>query len=603
MSAHALQKIQELFQQGNEAYRQGQLTQAILHYRAALAINTDIPEVLANLAAALQAVGETNAAYETIQHCLRLKPDYADALNTLGNIYKTAGDQDKAAQAFVDACRAKPTHLSAWLNLGQILHQMKNLSGAAAAYRMALALDPHQIKALGDMVSILHELCWWVELPPLTKRLHQAIEQGVPTDPFVATLYAPELALENAKRYTAKRYPQGKAYDAQAALPSLARGDGKLRIGYLSADFNRHATAHLMSELFERHDRSRFEVYAYSHGVDDGSESRKRIEKGADFFYDTASHDDVTAAKQIQRDGIDILVDLKGYTHGHRQGIMALRPAPIQIHYLGYPGTSGAPFIDYFIADTVTVPHGSESAFSEKIIRVSHSYQINDRKRQLPGQSKPRAAYGLPENGFVFCAFNQSFKFTPEMFGVWMRLMAATDRSVLWLYESYTEASEHLKQEAKARGIDPARIVIAAKTTPEEHLARIAHADLFLDTYPCNAHTTASDMLWCGVPIVTLAGQDFISRVAASLLNAVGLSELVTHTLAEYEALALNLAHDKTRLGALRAHLQTGRMNFQLFDSNATTRALEEAYRQAAELFKQQKLPASFSVAEKGEIS
>ncbi len=597
MSDNALEKVKEYFRNGNAFYTQGNFDRAVKAYRQALTIHTAIPEIYANLGAALHALGRTQEAQEALQEALRLKPGYADALNTLGNSYKSNGNSLRAAEAYLRAAESEPGHLVSWLNLGQILHQMKDFIGSIAAYEKVLTLDPGNLKALGELTSMLHLLCRWDHLPQTTARLQQAIKNGGCTEPFVAALYVPELTLENARRYTAKLYPQGLPYNSLRPLPAAKRKDGKLRIGYVSADFNRHATAYLISELFERHDRNRFEIYAYSHGLDDASAERTRIINAVDIFRDIRDMGDTAAARVILADEVDILVDLKGYTLDHRLGILAQRPAPIQMHYLGYPATTGASFIDYFVADSVVAPEYTQKDFCENLIRLPHSYQINDRRRPLAQNAKPRSEYGLPAEGLVFCGFNQSFKITADMFALWMRLLKEVKGSVLWLYETNPEASTNLKLQAKALGVDPARIVIAPRMPPDEHLARHTYADLFLDTAPCNAHTTASDALWCGVPLVTLAGKHFFGRVAASLLHAVGLPELVTEDLAAYEALALSIARDKAKRMALREHLTNGRMDFPLFDSVATTRVLETAYEHAAKLHREGITQTSFAVS------
>jgi predicted O-linked N-acetylglucosamine transferase (SPINDLY family) len=369
-----------------------------------------------------------------------------------------------------------------------------------------------------------------------------------------------------------------------------------LRIGYLSSDFQEHPTSRLIAELFEQHDRSRFEIYAYSYGKDDGGKMRTRIAGAVDRFYDIRMTADHNTCKHIERDGVDILVDLKGYTESHRLSLMALRPAPIQIHYLGFPGTTGAPFIDYFISDPVASPQGADELFSECLIRLPHSYQINDRKRALPENALPRSAYGLPDGAFIFGEFNNAYKITRDVFNVWMRLLVAVEGSVLWLYEKNPEATANLRREAEKQGVNPSRIVPALPLPQSEHLQRYRHADLFLDTSPVCGHTTASDALWCGVPVVAIAADSFISRVAASLLCAVGLSELVTTDLAAYEALALALARDPKRLEGLRRHLEEGRMRFPLFDSLASTRALEAAYAHAAKLHRSGHAPQAFTL-------
>jgi protein O-GlcNAc transferase len=365
---------------------------------------------------------------------------------------------------------------------------------------------------------------------------------------------------------------------APTARPAAAR----LRIGYLSNDFHQHATAMLIAHVLELHDREHFDVRLYSYGSADGSAMRRRLEAGSESFVDIAGFSNREAAQRIRDDGIDILIDLKGYTLNARTAIMAMRPAPIQVAYLGFPGTMGADFIDYAIVDPVVAPPGMADAFVEKLAWLPDCYQPNDRLREV-GTPPGREACGLPAQGFVFCCFNHTYKIRPEIFDIWCRLLAATPDSVLWLLQSNPQARGNLIREAGARGIDPSRLVFAPVVPSSENLARLTHADLFLDTLPVNAHTTASDALWSGVPIVTCAGDSFVGRVAASLLHAVGLPQLVAADLAAYEALAGAIASDPARLAELKAHLMRARTAAPLFDSALTTRGLESLYLRMAE--------------------
>jgi predicted O-linked N-acetylglucosamine transferase (SPINDLY family) len=352
----------------------------------------------------------------------------------------------------------------------------------------------------------------------------------------------------------------------------------KIKIGYLSADFHEHATAYLMAEVFELHDHSRFETVAYSYGPDDGSAMRTRLGKAFDLFVDVRSLSNEQAASRIHEDGIDILVDLKGYTAHNRAQILAFKPAPIQVNYLGYPGTMGASCVDYLIGDSILTPQEHADQYAERLILMPNSYQPNDRKRPL--SAKPsRAECNLPESDFVFCGFNQTFKILPEIFAVWMRLLRETPNSVLWLLQANKWAEENLKREAEAQGIDAQRLFFAPRLNLEQHLARQQQADVLLDTLPYNAHTTTSDALWAGVPVVTCMGDNFASRVAASLLNAVGLPELITHNLQDYAALALKLAHQPNELARLRNALVENRNTAPLFDAVKFTQDLENAYK------------------------
>jgi predicted O-linked N-acetylglucosamine transferase (SPINDLY family) len=371
-----------------------------------------------------------------------------------------------------------------------------------------------------------------------------------------------------AELYAARRFPF-----AVAPGPARQAGD-KIRIAYLSGGLRRHATGILAVEIFEHHDRARFETIALSFTPDDGSPLRRRMAAAFDRFIDVSREDDAQIAARLTALEADIVIDLDGYTEGSRPGIIAQCPAPVRVSWLGYPGTSGAPFIDYLIADGVVAPPGSDGEFSERLVRLPGSYQPNSERAVGPAPS--RADCGLPDGAFVFCAFNNSFKITPDMFSVWMRLLKAVDGSVLWILEANALQKSNLHRETIARGMDPDRLVFAPRLDPDVHLARHVHADLFLDTTPCNAHTTASDALGMGVPLITCVGPAFPGRVAASLLTVCGLPELITHSLADYESMALKLARDPAMLAALKERLRQNRTT--LFDTERTTRTLEQAY-------------------------
>jgi predicted O-linked N-acetylglucosamine transferase (SPINDLY family) len=360
---------------------------------------------------------------------------------------------------------------------------------------------------------------------------------------------------------------------------------GRLRVGYLSSDFYDHATAYLMAELVERHDRDRFEVYGYSYGADPGGDMRARLVSAFERFTDIDALAHRDAAARIRADDIDILVDLKGHTHRARPKILAFRPAPVQVNYLGYPGTMGAPFIDYIIADDFIVPRDRQMLFAEKLAYLPDCYQPNDTQRDIAA-TPSRVECGLPAQGFVFCGFNNSFKITPAFFAIWMRLLQQVPGSVLWLLESNALVRRNLTAAAVTAGVDPARLVFAPILPHGQHLARHRVADLFLDTLPCNAHTTASDALWAGLPVLTCVGETFAGRVAGSIVRAAGLPELVTTSPRDYEALALKLAHEPARLNDIRSRLGAGRENLPLFDMAKRTRDLESIYARMAEIWR-----------------
>jgi predicted O-linked N-acetylglucosamine transferase (SPINDLY family) len=340
-----------------------------------------------------------------------------------------------------------------------------------------------------------------------------------------------------------------------------------------------------MAGLFELHNRDQFELIAFSFGPTTNDGMRQRLQEAFDQFIEVGNMLDVEVAKFSRELGIDIAIDLKGFTGDSRPNIFANRAAPIQVNYLGYPGTMGASYIDYIIADSILIPPELQQYYTEKVVYLPDSYQANDRKREISNRKFTRAEVGLPDNSFVYCCFNNNYKILPEVFEIWMRLLNTVERSVLWLLEDNPTAAKNLKSEAAQRGIDPGRLIFAPRLPTPDHLARHALADLFIDTFPCNAHTTASDALWAGLPLLTVQGESFASRVASSLLSAIGLTELITYTLEEYETLAIELANNQQKLKGIRHKLAQNRDTTPLFDTPQFTKHLENAYLQMYERY------------------
>lgn len=379
-----------------------------------------------------------------------------------------------------------------------------------------------------------------------------------------------------------------------------AEGHRRIRIGYLSSDFFEHATAMLLVEVLEHADRGRFELFGYCYSPDDGSSLRRRVMQAFDHFVDINRMSHQEAAQKIYADGIDILVDLKGYTRNARTQILAYRPAPVQVNYLGYPATMGVDFVDYILADAVVAPMEHQEEYAERIVHLPHCYQPNDKQRKISQGSVTRAECGLPADAFVFCSFNNSYKLTASVFDVWMRLLGQVPGAVLWLLIPNALCRDNLRREAAARGIDPDRLVFAERLPVAKHLARHKLADLFLDLVPCNAHTTASDALWAGLPVLTCTGETFAGRVASSLLAAMGLDELITENLKAYERVALSLAKDKSKLEQLRHKIAVGREAAPLFNSTRYARNLERAYETMVDILKSGEAPRAFVVEEHG---
>jgi protein O-GlcNAc transferase len=430
---------------------------------------------------------------------------------------------------------------------------------------------------LGPLVHLTHRQCDWKKWRPAWQRMAERLEHTADLgSPFwlLQEETTPAQQLAYTQRWASKNYRV--ISNDSGATSTRAAGD-RVRIGYYSGDFHQHPVAALFVEALELHDRARFEIFVYSYGPDDGSVMRSRITAAAEHFVDVAWEPNDVVLNRIRSDRLDLLIDLKGYTAGDRLRVMAQRPCGRQAAWLGYPGTTGASFIDYLIADRYVIPPEAEHHYSERVLCLPNSYQANDRRRSA-AETRSRAEYGLPESGFVFCCFNQTVKITPAIFERWMALLHAVDGSVLWLLDDNPWATKNLIAAAQAAGIAAERVVVAPRLTPAEHLARYRTADVALDTFPYTSHTTGSDALWLGCPLVALSGDTFASRVSGSLLINCGLPDLVTHSLDEYEKLALRLATDVTYMRAVRARLTAAHDTAPLFDSRQFTRDLEELY-------------------------
>jgi protein O-GlcNAc transferase len=491
----------------------------------------------------------------------------------LGEALRHLNRYPEAVRAYLAALSRKPDYFQAHVQLGNSFNPMKLHEEARECFKTAIALGGKQVELVSGMAYEALHACRWDHLGEDLAELMRLIDAGAGQPVPFQLLAQPSTRRQQlaAARVFAQRM---WGHVTPLAPPAPRAASGSIRVGYLSSDFHEHATAYLISEIFERHDRARFDVSAYSYGIDDASPARRRIEQGVDHFVEARDLSDRALAERIRADGIDVLLDLKGYTLGARNGVLAYRPAPIQVNYLGYPGTLGAPLYDYIIGDPIITPLAHAPDYSEKIAQMPVCYQPNDRHRTI-GSRPTRAACGLPERGFVFCSFNGPYKITPEIFDLWCRLLQQVEHSVLWLYQAGEQSRRNLAAQARRRGVDDSRLIWAQPVHQTQHLGRLQQADLFLDTRPVCAHTTASDALWAGVPLITCPGETFVSRVAASILNAAGSPELVVPDLAHYESTALALARDPVRLGALKARLAHNRDRCALFDSARYTRDLE----------------------------
>ena len=581
------------FNLGNLLKDGGGAEEAIGAYRHAIARQPGYVPAYNNLGRLLYGLGRNEDAIEVLSRAVSLKPDYAEAHNNLGVALGNLGRRDEAAAHFRRALALQPGNAEAHYNLGTLLAHMGQANEAIVCFDRALALRPVYARARAQKLHQLATICDWDGLAAEADAVTElgVVGEGVPPYLLLALDDDPARQLIRARNFAQQYLPPARP----APAPGRNIRPGQLSIGYFSADFHEHATMHLMARLFELHDRGRFRIHAFSYGPETGDPIRARVRHAVDAFHDVRGLGDEEIAALVRREGIDIAVDLKGDTRDTRVALFAHRPAPIQISYLGYPGTMGAAFLDYLLADKTVIPREQRAHYSETLITLPGSYQVNDDTRTIASEVPTRQDLGLPD-GFVFCCFNNSFKLSPQEFDIWMRLLLKVEGSVLWLLKSGAE--QNLRKAAEKRGIDRARLVFAERVGPAEHLARHAQADLFLDSFRYNAHTTASDALWAGLPLVTLPGKSFAARVAASLLNAVGLPELIADTPEQYERLALALATDPARLAALKQKLAAARHSAPLFRSAAFTRQLESAFDQAYARYLKGEPPADIVVAE-----
>lgn len=595
--------VPALVQLGIISQQQKQYEQALSYNRQAVAIQPENAQAWCNLAVTLQEVGDLTEAETAYQRALTINPQYVEACNGLGSLLEKKRQATQAIAYYQQALSLKPDFLSALINLGNVRSRLKQWQSARTTYRQVLSLDAHNSQALDGLLKVQLASCQWGELEALTTQLWSiAQNQSGVISPF-QTLYLPFSSQQ--QQILAQNHARGIAQKMSSRLHQLnltltqskiKNRKSKIKLGYVSGDFRNHAVAQLMLRLFELHDRDRFAVFAYSLGPDDGSKYRQKLMRDCDCFRDMVNLTPTESAQQIYDDGIDILIDLAGYTEYAAPEIFALRPAPLQVNYLGYPGTLGADYMDYIITDSVITPPHLENFFTEQCLYLPDSYQLNNNQQPLPEETTSKAEWGLPEEAFIFCCFNKSEKIEPDIFAAWMRILKQVDNSVLWLLESNPEAQQNLTTVADSLGIDQQRLIFAPRLPKEEHLTRHAGADLFLDTHYYNAHTTGSDSLWAGIPLITLPGETFASRVAASLLTAARLPQLITENLKEYASLAVHLAQHPLELQEIKLHLRNNRKQLPLFDTHRTVGHLEAAYRLIWERYLSGKSPQAIQV-------
>ena len=580
---------------GNALKEQGKLDEAIEAYTDALSIKPDHATAHNNMGNALRAQGKKDKAIGAYTKALAIKPDYADAYNNMGNALKEQGKLDEAIEAYTDALSIKPDHVMAYNNIGDALQRQGKLDEAIGAYEKALSIESHHASARASKLYCLALVCDWSSLDIEKPRVEELgiVEDSIQPFSMIPLEDAPDRHRLRSELYARETYP-----NRALTLPEMPREkSNRLRIGYFSADFKEHPVAYLIAKVLEQHNRDKFEVFGYCLDGNSQTELRQRLINSFDYFADLNGLSDKDAALMARQDRLDIAIDLTGYTNGNRSGIFAYRAAPIQINYLGFPGTSGADYMDYIIADNYLIPDGSRHFYTEKPIYLPHTYMPTDNTRKFSKTTMNRGSLGLPDDAFIICCFNNNYKIMSSEFDIWMRVLNKVENSILWLRGSNYWSEENIKKEAEKRKIDPERIVFADRVPMDEHLTRQRFADLFVDTFNFNAHTTATEALWAGLPVITKPGQGFAARVAGSLLKAVGMSELITPSEKEYEALILDLATKKGKLSNIKKKLATNRLSMPLFDTEKYTRNLEDGYQQAYKRYFDGKHPETIRVS------
>lgn len=544
----------------------------------------------------LHELGHLEAALESYARAVELDPQYVTGLINSSVLQQQLSRHQEALVSLQRVLALEPNHALALANCGTLLTEFKRSEEAIALFRRLLEIEPDYDFALGMLAFEKLHICDWEGIETLREQIVAGIRAGqrtCKTFPLMALCDEPRVLHGAARLFAEHSFPP--------ARHTLWRGEKyshrKIRVAYVSADLREHPVGHLMAGVIERHDKQRFETIAISLGIDDGSRLRARFVAAFDQFHDVQKMGPMQIAQLMRELEVDIAINLSGYTSGSRSEIFAYRPAPIQVNYLGYPGTLGADYIDYIIADRHVVPFAEQDCYSEKIVHLPNSYLPTDGELRVAEQTPPRSEFGLPQEAFVFCSFNHDYKISPQIFAIWMRLLQRVEGSVLWLMKLNEPAQRNLCREAERHGVDPARLVFATRVPRvEDHLARYRHADLFLDCYPYNAHTTAADALFVGLPVLTYMGRAFQGRVAGSLLSTLEMPELITHTLEAYEEQAYRLASEPQTLAALRAKLADKRRSTPLYDTELFCRHIESAYIGMWQRWQADGLPEHFAV-------
>jgi len=570
------------FNRANVNRQLKQLDAAVLDFKEALSLEPFNADALNNLGSTLRELGDLAGSESCLQDCLKIKPDYHFALNNLAMTRQARGDSDGALALLEQAVAIEPNYVEAHVNLGNLLQDRQDYLGACKHYKLAHRYAPGMRLLAGYLAQAMAMLCDWRGLRMLWKEVEQAVDRhDVPCTPFGLLTFCddPARSLRLAKAYA----DQFVSSPARAfAYPKPSKSGRRLRIGYLSSDFREHPVAYLMVGILEHHNKSEFEVYGFALREPKQDSLGVRMSDAVEHFIDLSGATDAQAIDMIRACDLDIAIDLNGFIDGCRPAIFKSRVAPLQINYYGYPGTIGGDFMDYIVADLYLIPPELQAAYSEKIIYLPDCYQPNDDKRDIDQSLATRADFGLPERSFVFCCFNKPYKITQSIFTYWMDILLQVEGSVLWLQSADDTVIKNLRRFAQGSGVDAERLIFAGRTpTTAQHLSRYRLADLFLDTYPYTAHTTANDALWVGLPVLTLEGKTFSSRVSGSLLAALGVRDLIMATTADYVNMAVVLANNQELLANFRARIAQGKNLGSLYKPAQIAKWLEAGLREA----------------------
>ena len=579
---------------GNVLKVQGKLEEAITVYKKSISLKPDYADAYSNMGVALQSQGKLEEAITVYKKSILLKPDFAKAYNNMGNVLKDQGKTEEAIKSFKNALLLKPDFAEAFNNMGNAFQGQNKLGEAIEAYTKALSIKPDYDSARAQRLHQQAHICDWTAIEEDRKLIPELgiFEKSVSPFFMLSLEDAPDLHHQRSKLYSINMYPQKPIPLPDKPLKKPKR----IRIGYFSADFKIHPVSYLIAKVIEKHNRDKFEIFGYLLVGNKEDELRKRFEKSFDALKDVSKFSDKEVALLSRQDNIDIAIDLNGYTQNSRSSIFAYRAAPVQINYLGFPGTMGADFIDYIIADQHLIPTENKKYFTEKPIYLPNTYMPTDNSREFSNRFISRSDMGLPDEAFVFCCFNNNYKITNLEFDIWMRLLIKVKGSVLWLRRSNQLSDKNIIKEAKKRNVDASRIVFADRVPIEEHLARHKLADLFIDTFAFNAHTTTTEALWAGLPVITKQGKGFAARVAGSLLKAIGLPELITKNVRDYENLIFELATNTNKLKVVKDKISENRLSKPLFDTELYLKHIEYGYQQAYQNYFDGKPPETIIV-------